>query len=123
MVTPGGGQALVSFDPSSKAVQLDLRGFRANSGLRLETIRGRLGKPSLAPVVDLSAWTGGDAERWPEVYHLPGHLSTESGSHVIDHLPVLEENAYQSPMFLMGLAFFEDWDAAISTFFGDIWRV
>lgn len=66
--------------------------------------------------------SGGPAHR-PNEYTQAGTLGTGEGPYVVDTLPAPLENEWDSPMFLSGVAFFENGDAAVATFFGDIWIV
>ena len=54
---------------------------------------------------------------------LKGERGSGNGPYLIDTIPVPFENPYGSPMFLTGLDFFPNGDAAVSTFFGDVWIV
>ena len=74
-------------------------------------------------IVDPESKTHGAQRRWPEAFTLPGIVSPGKGPYVVDTLPVPTINPYQSMMFLSGLSFFENGDAAVATFFGDVWRV
>jgi azurin/glucose/arabinose dehydrogenase len=67
----------------------------------------------------------GDPRRSADVITLPGKRGIDGNGdpYVIDTIPVPFENPYGSPMFLTGLDFFENGDAAVSTFFGDVWIV
>ena len=67
----------------------------------------------------------GDPRRSADVITLSGKRGNDGNGdpYVIDTIPVPFENPYGSPMFLTGLDFFENGDAAISTFFGDVWIV
>ncbi|MBK1876474.1 DUF6797 domain-containing protein [Pelagicoccus mobilis] len=60
---------------------------------------------------------------WDHSIVMPGTLSRKKQSYVVDTLPVPLSNPYASPMFLTGIDFFENGDAAVSTFFGDVWIV
>ena len=65
----------------------------------------------------------GGQSNWPIPLALRGSLSRRDDAYVIDSLPVPLGNPYLSPMFLTGLSFFPNGDAAVSTFFGDVWIV
>lgn len=65
----------------------------------------------------------GGPSRWPEKITMQGERGTGDDPYLVDTIPVPLENPYGSPMFLTGLDFFENGDAAVSTFFGDVWIV
>ena len=65
----------------------------------------------------------GGPSRWTEIAPLTGEPGSGNGPYHIDTIPVPLENPYGSPMFLSGLDFFPNGDAAVSTFFGDVWLV
>jgi len=73
--------------------------------------------------IDIVALTEGGRGRWPEEFLVAGELGEGDGPYVIDTIPVPIDNPYDSPMYLSGLAFFENGNAAIATFFGDLWLV
>lgn len=73
--------------------------------------------------IDLNAYIRGGPTHWPEEFVVSGELGTSDGPYTIDTIPVPIENPFPSPMYLNGLAFFENGDAAVSTFFGDLWLV
>ena len=52
-----------------------------------------------------------------------GELGKGTGPYVVDTIPVPIENPFDSPMYLSGVAFFDNGDAAVATFFGDLWLV
>ena len=53
-----------------------------------------------------------------DVVTLKGERGSGGGPYLIDTIPVPLENPYGSPMFLTGLDFFPNGDAAVSTFYG-----
>lgn len=65
----------------------------------------------------------GSTRSSPTIIVLSGQKGTGDDPYVIDTIPVPFDNPYGSPMFLTGLDFFENGDAAVSTFFGDVWIV
>ncbi len=65
----------------------------------------------------------GGPSRWPENITMAGMRGVGDDSYLVDTIPVPLENPYDSPMFLTGLDFFSNGDAAVSTFFGDVWIV
>ncbi|HLY11582.1 MAG TPA: DUF6797 domain-containing protein [Planctomycetota bacterium] len=52
-----------------------------------------------------------------------GQPSREKGPYVVDTLTVPYENPWKALMFLSGVDFFSNGDAAVSTIHGDVWRV
>ncbi len=68
-------------------------------------------------------YTSGGPAQWPNEYTQSGTLGSGEGPYVVDILPTPLENEWDSPMFLSGVSFFENGDAAVATFFGDIWIV
>ena len=83
------------------------------------------GSAPTEPVRDLKPSTllDGGPTQWPHSITLPGALGRSNSGYAIDTLGVPLGNPYSSPMFLTGIAFFPDGDAAVSTFFGDVWIV
>ncbi len=65
----------------------------------------------------------GGPNRWTEIATLTGERGSGNSPYLIDTIPVPLENPYGSPMFLTGLDFFPNGDAAVSTFHGDVWIV
>ena len=65
----------------------------------------------------------GGPSRWTELAPLTGETGSGNSPYLIDTIPVPLKNPYSSPMFLSGLDFFPNGDAAVSTFFGDVWLV
>ncbi len=67
--------------------------------------------------------TKGKPPRWSEAIVTKGHVSKEKGPFVIDTLTVPYDNPWKALMFLSGVDFFANGDAAVSTIHGDVWRV
>ncbi len=65
----------------------------------------------------------GDPGRWPKTVTLSGERGDDSKPYPIDRIPVPIENPYKTLMFLSGIDFFDNGDAAVSTITGDVWRV
>lgn len=70
-----------------------------------------------------SLFTEGGKSHWGTPLPMPNISRNEKGPYSIDSLGVPLGNPFLSPMFLTGLDFFEDGNAAVSTFFGDVWYV
>ncbi|MBC9890675.1 MAG: hypothetical protein F7B06_12730, partial [Opitutae bacterium] len=75
-------------------------------------------KPGIAPQM-----LRGGPSQMADVVTLKGERGSGGGPYLIDTIPVPLENPYGSPMFLTGLDFFRNGDAAVSTFYGDVWIV
>ena len=60
---------------------------------------------------------------WPETFTVQGQLGVNSSAYTIDTIPVPYNNPYKALMFLTGVDFFENGDAAVCTLHGDVWIV
>lgn len=60
---------------------------------------------------------------WPETFTVQGQRAPDSGPYVIDTIPLPYPNPYKALMFLTGVDFFENGDAAVCTLHGDVWLV
>jgi type 1 glutamine amidotransferase/glucose/arabinose dehydrogenase len=60
--------------------------------------------------------------RWP-VLSTKGMTGREKGPYVVDTLTVPYDNPWKALMFLSGIDFFKNGDAAVSTIHGDVWIV
>jgi hypothetical protein len=60
---------------------------------------------------------------WPERFPVHGQLAVQPGAYVIDTIPVPYDNPYKALMFLTGVDFFENGEAAVCTLHGDVWVV
>ncbi|HTU27157.1 MAG TPA: ThuA domain-containing protein, partial [Pirellulales bacterium] len=60
---------------------------------------------------------------WTAAITTEGRTSSEAKPYVVDTLTLPLDNPYRALMFLSGIHFFADGDAAISTVHGDVWRV
>ncbi len=107
--------AISSVEPGATLTTYSWKGSEDSEGI-LSAIKER------GPI-DVVALTEGGRGRWPEEFAVAGERGEGIGPYVIDTIPVPIENPYDSPMYLSGLAFFENGDAAIATFFGDLWLV
>lgn len=58
---------------------------------------------------------------WSETFPVQGQLALNSGPYVIDTIPLPYNNSYKALMFLTGVDFFENGDAAVCTLHGDVW--
>ena len=52
-----------------------------------------------------------------------GHVSKEKGAYVVDTVTPPYDNPWKALLFLSGLDFFENGDAAVCSIHGDVWRV
>ncbi len=59
---------------------------------------------------------------WPAVV-TKGHVSREKGAYVVDTITAPYDNPWKALLFLGGLDFFENGDAAVCSIHGDVWRV
>jgi hypothetical protein len=60
---------------------------------------------------------------WPGPIKVQGQLATLPGAYVIDTIPVPYNNPHNALMFLSGVDFFENGDAAVCSLHGDVWLV
>ncbi len=114
----GDQTASLSFDGSQPTTMVKLYASFAPGGYT--SIQSALDSD---PIIDPNTKTQGGPQQWPETFTMPGTVSDGDGPYEVDRLPVPADNPYQSMMFLAGLGFFENGDAAVSTFFGDVWLV
>ncbi|MBM3844695.1 MAG: hypothetical protein FJ405_00215 [Verrucomicrobia bacterium] len=75
--------------------------------------------PTEDPLGDLAEPTGG---RWPAI-ETKGELGTGTQAYVIDTLQVPHDNPWKALMFLSGIDFLPNGDAAVCTLHGDVWTV
>jgi hypothetical protein len=75
-----------------------------------------------ASVEDLSALTRGGAPRWRAI-ETKGHVSKEKPAYVVDTITAPYDNPWKALLFLAGIDFFENGDAAVCSIHGDVWRV
>jgi len=61
-------------------------------------------------------------QRWPPL-STKGMSGRDNGPYVVDTLTVPYDNPWKALMFLSGLDFFKNGDAAVSTIHGDVWIV
>jgi type 1 glutamine amidotransferase/glucose/arabinose dehydrogenase len=73
------------------------------------------------PPKGISAVGGGP--RWSGPLNTQGHVSPDPGPYVLDTLTLPYENPWKALLFLSGLDFFENGDAAVSTVHGEVWTV
>jgi type 1 glutamine amidotransferase/glucose/arabinose dehydrogenase len=67
--------------------------------------------------------TKGQPPRWPTPIGTKGQVSRDKGPYVVDTLTVPYENPWNALMFLSGVDFFRNGDAAVCTIHGDVWIV
>jgi type 1 glutamine amidotransferase len=71
-----------------------------------------------------TSFTKGGAPRWGEALKVKGEPSLlASDAYVLDTLTVPYENPHKAMMFLSGVDFFSNGDAAVCSIHGDVWRV
>ena len=111
------------------ALLIEIPPQTTGSTLNLYTWHGEL-NPNVAanailkviPEIPSELLRGGPS-RGSETIRMTGKRGSGDGPYQIDTIPVPLENPTGSPMFLTGLDFFPNGDAAVSTFFGDVWIV
>lgn len=82
-----------------------------------------IGTPALSGKRDLlEPLTLPAAARWTPV-DTRGQISRDKGPYVVDTLTVPYDNPWKALMFLSGVDFFANGDAAVSTIHGDVWIV
>ncbi len=79
--------------------------------------------PTKSEPEDPELLTKGAPGRWEAQPPLKGQLGREPGPYVLDTVPVPFVNPWKALLFLTGLDFFENGDAAVCTVHGDVWRV
>lgn len=73
---------------------------------------------------DPASLTQPGPSQWTRTLTLAGELAEQDhGAYAIDRIPVPLENPYKSLMFLSGIDFYDNGDAAICTMTGDVWRI
>lgn len=110
------GTLFLSIEAASPGSMLGLEFVRSAKPV----IPNRVASESLRP----SSYTNGGNSRWnaPSL-RMPNILRRSEGPFSVDTLGVPLGNPFLSPMFLTGIDFFKNGNAAISTFFGDVWLV
>lgn len=80
--------------------------------------------PSVAagPSDDLDALIKPGLPRWTPI-ETRGQRSREKGPYVVDTLTIPFENPWKALLFLSGIDFFSNGDAAVCTLHGDVWTV
>ena len=72
---------------------------------------------------DLEALAKPGDRRWGDPLVTRGSAGTGEGPYVIDTLTAPFKNPFKALLFLSGIDFFENGDAAVCTVHGDVWRV
>ncbi len=72
---------------------------------------------------DLTALCKPGPKRWGEPIPTKGTVSTDAKPYVLDTITAPYANPQKALLFLSGLDFFENGDAAVSTLHGDVWVV
>ncbi|HKQ39331.1 MAG TPA: DUF6797 domain-containing protein [Verrucomicrobiae bacterium] len=60
---------------------------------------------------------------WPQRFKVQGQRAPDTSAYVIDTIPVPYDNPYKALMFITGVDFLENGDAAVCTLHGDVWLV
>ncbi|HVR84093.1 MAG TPA: DUF6797 domain-containing protein, partial [Planctomycetota bacterium] len=96
--------------------------FPPASGPSRLTVSMSLSAAGEAAPDDLGALLRPGPSRWTPL-ETRGQLGRERGPYVVDTLTVPYENPWKALLFLSGVDFFSNGDAAVSTIHGDVWRV
>lgn len=72
---------------------------------------------------DLQKLAQGGQPRWTDIIQTSGQLGSSKEPYVADTIPVPYENSYKALMFLSGVDFFANGDAAVCSIHGDVWVV
>ena len=104
---------------------LDSVWMRSNQFTRAVKFEGNLSVPMPDGVVRDDTADLGPAPQmlWPETFAVQGQRAPDSGPYVIDTIPVPYANPYKALMFITGVDFLENGDAAVCTLHGDVWLV
>ena len=74
-------------------------------------------------IYDFDRLAKGGAPLWGKPIEVKGHVNDRDKPYVIDTIPVPYDNPFGALMFLSGIDFFDNGDAAVSTVHGDVWLV
>ncbi|HZO83677.1 MAG TPA: DUF6797 domain-containing protein [Verrucomicrobiae bacterium] len=109
---------------------LDSLWMRSNQFTRALQIDHRVGERPREPLLPEGVVRTHDIDLrpapktiWPETFTVQGQLAPNSSAYVIDTIPVPYDNPYKALMFLTGVDFFDNGDAAVCTLHGDVWLV
>jgi type 1 glutamine amidotransferase/cytochrome c551/c552 len=127
----GGIPAELRLSAARSRIALELPAQTAPLRFKLLLFRGRaVDLPRFAallakspPPADLEALSLPGGRRWKEDLVTRGAPSDRGAAYVIDTLTLPYENPYRALLFLSGLDFFSNGDAAVSTVHGDVWTV
>lgn len=72
---------------------------------------------------DLQTLAQAGPPRWTEVIEARGQIGSSTEPYAVDTIPVPYENKYNALMFLSGVDFFANGDAAVCSIHGDVWVV
>ena len=123
---PNGRRVIWSYTVNGTPV-LDSVWMRSNQFTRTLKIEGGKGLR-----IDLPEGVGRDDRvdlspkpqtLWPQRFKVQGQRAPDTGAYVIDTIPVPYENPYKALMFMTGVDFLENGDAAVCTLHGDVWLV
>lgn len=79
-------------------------------------------KKSAAPE-EIKKYSQPSGPRWDPPLVTKGKVSTEKSAYVVDTITAPHDNPYKAMLYMSGLDFFDNGDAAICTLHGDVWRV
>ena len=114
------GHVTVVIPPSESLRRIALHYWRG-PGADLAKFAGRV-KSSAAPA-DLAAITKPGPPRWGPPLETRGQLGADDGPLALDTLTVPYDNPHRALMFLTGVDFLPNGDAAVCTAHGDVWIV
>jgi glucose/arabinose dehydrogenase len=78
--------------------------------------------PEVGTMEDLELMTHPGPPRWKPI-ETKGQIGREKGPYVVDTLTIPYDNPWKALMFLSGVDFFPNGDAAVCTIHGDVWLV
>jgi hypothetical protein len=110
-------------------IDLDVQPFNAvMSGCKILVWSGpEADLPKFAALVRQSAPQSGPPDLPRAALWVPivtkGHVSKEKAAYVVDTITAPYDNPWKALLFLSGLDFFENGDAAVCSIHGDVWRV
>jgi glucose/arabinose dehydrogenase/sugar phosphate isomerase/epimerase len=128
---PSGGAARV-FRPDPATVALKVEPVSQLTRVRVFLVAGPMnaGVKALAKAVRthreppvLAAWVAEASSPAAPAIPVRGQLATGTDAYAIDTIPVPYDNPWKALMFVSGIGFFANGDAAVSTIHGDVWRV
>ncbi len=108
-------------------IELAFPGGRAKA-LLWSGAKGDLGKFAAlarrsAPPEDLARLSRGGTPRWKTAPVTKGYVSKEKGPYVVDTLTLPTDNPWKALLYLAGVDFLPNGDAAVCAIHGDVWTV